>query len=149
MKIVLPQHTECGVVSLRVDTPVKEISMRVATAYHPTIEIDLPDGVHPNEVEVYAQFMDGNRPVDKEFVHVERVTEPEPEDKPELEPEDKPDEAVVEAVEEVAQSTPAEEVVEVDEEEVVDEDEDEDKDEDEDEEYSWKYEDEEEDEDGC
>jgi hypothetical protein len=109
MKVDLP-HVEHAVKVL-VKSPEGEC-VKILDSSHRSFEIDLPDSVHEDEVEVVACSLDecgkavGNVAVLKEAVEVEPKVEDE-EDEPEHKEKDDED-APVEADEEAAKSPPTE-----------------------------------------
>lgn len=115
MKVTLPQHDLYSVVRLTIKTPAGESGMSLNDS-HQTAEINLPDGVVEDGVEVLAQFLDGaSRPVG-DVIPLKR---PAPKPEPELEPkEEKDEEAPAEAVASAGVEVADEETAEVAREEV-------------------------------
>ena len=126
MKIDLPhvEHT----IQVLVSTPEGDVT-KILDSSHRSFEIELPDGVREEEVEVTAVVLDECGHPLGEIQRLKDAVTPEPEDEPEPEPEDEPEpepedededdeDTPCEADEEVA-SSPSDEMVdeEADEEE--------------------------------
>lgn len=120
MKIDLPKSNN-DIIRVWVKSPIGEIVKTLASP-HTEVEIEVPDEVHEDEIEVLAVFLGpDNKPVGDVLVLKEAV-KPEPASIPDDEnPKDAEEcyeDALVEAGEEADQSLPDEEVDELSEEEV-------------------------------